>query len=79
MLWCAARIGLTVRFQNNVKWAVVIDIEGWTGTYTAYMLYAKRGSDVYMHDSDKLLKMVPKALPGFEPGISCLLDRRFNR
>ena len=20
-----------------------------------------------------------KALPGFEPGISCLLDRRFNR
>ena len=29
------------------------------------------------HDSPDIASR--KALPGFEPGISCLLDRRFNR
>ena len=32
-----------------------------------------RGNHMVNKQSDK------KALPGFEPGISCLLDRRFNR
>ena len=46
------------------------------GTYTTSKLQIPL-SILSSHGSPDIASR--KALPGFEPGISCLLDRRFNR
>ena len=71
---CEGPIGKTTR----KKYSIIV----WKFLSIQYSIYIRKSSKLPrdQNNEDKFkIGVAKEALPGFEPGISCLQDRRFNR